>query len=190
LRFAPVPTTRSREDFHLLTIAHAGHTTEQPVAGSNRLQPATTPVAHSNRTGSPQQLERTNTGEVTDGGAQQHPGGTANPAAGSSSSNGKHPASPEAGAVVAFCKMTGAAWTLKQPLAEWAISLKADYPGIQVAYEVKKAAEYHQAKQTNVRSPSQTISNWLDRAKPGQSGTTGQGNAMRITPAELRARYG
>ncbi|CAA9340105.1 MAG: hypothetical protein AVDCRST_MAG68-2964, partial [uncultured Gemmatimonadetes bacterium] len=28
LRLASVPTTKFREDFHLRTIAHAGHTTE------------------------------------------------------------------------------------------------------------------------------------------------------------------
>jgi DNA-binding transcriptional MocR family regulator len=98
--------------------------------------------------------------------------------------------SPEEGAVIAFCRMTGSAWNLKQPLAEWAASLKADYPGIHVAYEVKKAAEYHQAERTNVKSPSLTLRRWLDRVKPSRNGTTHPDNGMRITPAELRNRYG
>jgi hypothetical protein len=97
--------------------------------------------------------------------------------------------SPEEGAVVAFCRMTGSSWSLKQPVGDWAGGLAADYPGIPIAREVKKAAEWHQSKRTNVKSPSQTIRNWLDRAKPSRNGTD-PNDGMRITPAELRRRYG
>jgi hypothetical protein len=36
LRFASVPTTKFREDFHLRTIAHAGHTKKTPGHRSDR----------------------------------------------------------------------------------------------------------------------------------------------------------
>lgn len=91
---------------------------------------------------------------------------------------------PEEGAVVAFCRMLGTSWDVKQPIDEWAAGLSGDYPGVAIAYELKKASEYHQTKGTKVRSPSKTIRNWLERAKPLANGGHSL-SAQHVRPEEL-----
>jgi hypothetical protein len=108
-------------------------------------------------------------------------------------------ATPVAAVVGSFCERTGVTWKIQTGIQEWASQLEREprYADLDLVYEIRNCAEWHESKKTKVKSADRTIRNWLELAADRAKARNGAGHVKRraedalvMSAAEVRERDG